>query len=213
MKGATLTPSEIMVLLGDHFVEPAGMLGYKEEVLTSGTKVFTAKLARPLLATALFANREAGALRLELEQRKAMFGLMSKEVVAVHRGPSPAPWPEGTLERTLATMAASGGPVDVREMVTRLIGQDRTDPSGWVIGTVKAGLAGRGLLGVEERKALLVFTTAKFILPEGTRALAASAPVDRLKEHQVRWQREQPRLWAATEKAIRAAIVFRTESD
>ncbi len=52
-----LTPSEIVVLLGDRFVEPAGMLGYREEVLTSGVKVTTEKLARPVLEAALLANR------------------------------------------------------------------------------------------------------------------------------------------------------------
>lgn len=208
---AVLTPSEIMVLRGDRFAEPAGMLGYREEVLTSGIKVSTEKLARPLLMAALFANREAGALRLEVQQRKAMFGLVSREVAVAHPGPSPAPWPEGTLERTLAAMA-SGGPVEVYDMVMRLIGQDRRDPSGWVIGMVKAGLAGRGLLEVEEKKTLLVFTSAKFLLPEGTRALAESAPVERLQGHLERWQREQPQLWAAMEKGVRSAITFRTES-
>jgi hypothetical protein len=207
-----LTPSEVVVLLGDRFVEAAGMLGYKEEVLTSGVKVNTEKLARPVLQAALLANQERGAFRLELERRKAMFGLLSREVVVARPGAASAPWPEGSLEGTLAGLAGSG-PVDVYEMVTRLLGKDRDDPSGTVIGMVKAGLAGRGLLEVEEKKALMVFTTASFALPPGTRALAEAAPVGRVKESLESFQREHPQLQAALEKAIRSAITFRTKSN
>jgi hypothetical protein len=70
------TPSERVFLFGDRFARPAGMLGYGEVVLTSGAKVSADDLAVHTIAAAYLACEQAGAVRLEPRQGKAMFGLM-----------------------------------------------------------------------------------------------------------------------------------------
>ena len=209
-QAASFTPSELVVLFGDRFAEPAGMLGWKEEVMTSGTKVSSDKLAVQALAAALLAAEQAGSVALEPRSRKAMFGLVTKQALHVVPAGGSSSWPAGTLEAAVVSEAQKQP--TVQDLFTAVIGAESQSAANRVIAMVKAGLAARDLLEVEEKKVLKVFTTAKFTLPAATRAAAERAPLEPVRDLLGRFQQQRPDVWKTVEKDIRAALVWMTES-
>ena len=93
-----VTPSERVLLFGDRFAKPAGVLGHGEVVLSSGAKVSADDLAVQAIAAAYLACEQAGAARLETRQGKAMFGLLKTQALHLAPGQKRVGWPEGSLE-------------------------------------------------------------------------------------------------------------------
>ncbi|HEX8697014.1 MAG TPA: hypothetical protein VF746_31640 [Longimicrobium sp.] len=207
---ATFTPSELVVLFGDRFAEEGGMLTAKEEVLTSGKKVSAEKLAHAAMAAALLAAEQSGAVRLEVRRTKALFGLMKGEKLHVVPGPRPSAWPAGTVEAAIAESAPSGP--EASDLFGALIGAKTANASQRFVSVVKAGLAGRGLLGTEQKKTLMVFTTMHFTLPDATRAAAGRASTDPVRDLLRSAEQGRPHEWSLMMKAIRAAITWMTET-
>lgn len=207
---AAFTPSELVVLFGDRFAPEAGMFASKEEVMTSGAKVHAQKLMEAAVSAALLAVHGSGAARLEERTGTRLFGLMKKETLHLVRGSAPSPFAAESLEGML--VAWSDGAPEVWEALTRWIGQDSMDPSTRMLGLIKAGLAARGLLAVEERKALGVFTVSSFSLPDATRAAASAAPLDPVHDLLRQAERREPAIWKAVRRAVDSARVRMTES-
>lgn len=206
----TFAPSELVVLFGDRFTPEAGMLASKEEVLTSGVKVNAEKLYNAALQAAVWAVHRSGAATLELRQGKALFGLVKTQKLHVVRGPGAAGFPPYSLESRVVEAAESGP--EVQKLLEAYIGGEVTDPPARVLGTIKAGMAERGLLGREERKAMMVFTTVAFTLPESTRAAAEREGVDAVQALLREAEQREPALFKEVQKDIDGARVVMTES-
>ncbi len=206
----SFAPSELVVLFGDRFAEEGGMLTTKEEVLTSGTKVSAEKLGMAAALAALYASHARGTARLSLDTTKAMFGLTTKQVPMLAGSGAAGAWPAGSIEDALAAVPA---PTKLEDVVAHVIAAKTQNPWQRLVLVIKAGLAGRGLLEVEEGRVLKVIRTSKFTLPDSTRDAAGRMELDAVRETLDRFPRENPELARAVEKAVRAAAVWMTESN
>ena len=205
----SFAPSELVVLFGDRFVPVAGLLGYKEEVLTSGTKVATDKLMNAAVGAALWAVHRSGAATLEIRQGKALFGLVKTQKLHVSRGNGPAEFPAHSLEAYIVEAAAAGP--EVQKLLESYIGNEVSDPAGHTLGRIKAGMAERGVLEMEKRTSMKVFTTSHFVLPASTRAAAEGATLDPVHAL-LRGAEREPGLGKMVQGAIDGARVMMTES-
>src|SRR3954452_20348415 len=98
----SLTPSEEALFYADQLVPRGSMLKGKEDALLVEGSVALNPLADLLFSVAILALEKAGTVRLEHVQKKALFGLMKKQVVEAHRAGAQAPFPAGTLEEVLS---------------------------------------------------------------------------------------------------------------
>jgi hypothetical protein len=207
----TFTPSELVVLFGEKFADEGGMLAAREEALVSRMKVSAEKLAHAALAAALLGNEQAGAVRLEHRKGKAMFGLMNTEKLHVVLGDYEPAWPDGTIEATVALLA-HGGPT-IAELFQSAIGSESHNPGQQVCAMVKAGLAGRDLMDVAERKMLGLITVPQFILRDQVRRMAMAESPEPVQAMLRRAEKERPQVWEQLTREIRAAMTWMTKSD
>ncbi len=143
-----ITPSGVVYLFGEQFVEPARMTG--ETLLASGVKVKARELAEMLYGVALLSLDAEGCARLDLAERKRFLGLGQAQVVAVTPLGKPAP---GGLEAAiLASLSPDPAKNGVADLLHRQIGRDMADPWAHVTALVKSDLAARGFL-LETREA------------------------------------------------------------
>lgn len=205
----TFAPSELVVLFGDRFTPEAGMLASKEEVLTSGAKVNSQKLMNAAVGAAVWAAHRAGAARLELRQGKALFGLVKTQKLHVVSGTGASPFPAHSLESAIVEGAQSGP--ELQKLLQAWIGAEVMDVPGRALGKIKEGMAERGLLGREQRKTMMVFTTAGYTLPDASRAAAERASLDAVQSL-LRDAEREPELAKAVQKDIDAARVMMTEN-
>ena len=203
------SPSELVVLFGDQLVPEASMLSSKEEVLTSGVRVNSQSLMEKAMHAAVWTLQRAGAVRLEIRQGKALFGLIRTRKLHLVRGTASASYPGGSLEAHLVEAAGMEDELDAA--LAGFIGQDSNDPPARALGLMKRGLSGRGLLEVEEKKTLMVFTTVGYVLPASTRELASRHSVVPIKQLLAEVEQREPELFKAVDKAIDSARVKMTE--
>ncbi len=206
---AAFAPSELVVLFGDRFAPEAGMLALREEVMTSGAKVHAQKLMDAALTVALLAVHRSGAARLEERESKALFGLVTRRKLHLVRGAAQSPFPAHSVESALVD--ASAGAPEAWSALATWIAVESGNPAGRAIGLVKAGLAERGLLEAEERKALGVFTVSSYALPAATRELASARPLEPVHDLLRQAEQGEPELWKAARKAVDQARAFMTE--
>ncbi|HSU13852.1 hypothetical protein [Longimicrobium sp.] len=205
-----ITPSERVLLFGDRFSKPAGMLGYGEVVLSSGNKVDAEGLATSLMAAAFLANEQAGAIRLELRPGKAMFGLMKTEHLHAVPGQRQVGWPEGSLERVISISVQNAPKVD--DLVSGILQQRSQSPAQTICSRVKAGLAARGVLAAEEKKTLKIFTSVTYSLPDHARRAAEQGGTAHVEQMLNATQHQRPQIWAQLTRNIKSAITAMTES-
>lgn len=205
----TFAPSELVVLFGDRFTPEAGMLASKEEVLTSGVKVNAEKLMSAAVAAAVWAAHRAGAVRLEMRQGKALFGLVKTQKLHVAPGAGTSPFPAHTLESAIVRGAQSAP--QLQAMLQGWIGAEVMDVPARVLGMIKDGMAERGLLDREQRKTMMVFTTTGYTLPDTSRAAAERASLDAVQSL-LRDAEREPELAKAVQKDIDGARVMMTEN-
>jgi hypothetical protein len=206
-----LTPSERVLIFGDRFSTPAGMLGYSEVVLSSGSKVDADRLAQNLFAAAFLANEQAGAIGLELRQGKAMFGLMKTEKLHAIPGHKQVRWPQGSLEAVIAASVQRHPEVD--DLVGGILGEKTNSPAQSLCARAKAALAARGVLHAEEKKTLKVFTSITYSLPGHARAAAEQTGAGHVEQMLRACQQQRPQLWAALVRDIKAGITWATASN
>jgi hypothetical protein len=203
------SPSELVVLFGDQFVPEASMLSSKEEVLTSGVRVNSQTLMERAMHAAVWTLQRAGAIRLEIRQGKALFGLLKTQKLHLVPGTASASYPEESLEAHLVEEAAMENELDA--VLAAFIGQESRDPAARALGLMKRGLSGRDLLEVEEKKTMMVFTTVGYVLPASTRELASRHSVQPIKQLLAEVEQKEPELFKAVDKAIDSARVKMTE--
>jgi hypothetical protein len=208
---ATLTPSEVVVLHGERFAGEGGLLRANEVLLLSGAKVRADQLAEAALAALILANEQAGHLRLALEKKKVFFGLFKREALMAYPA-TPAAWPARSAEWAIS-QSVQERPKEVDELLSQFIGERTSNGAGQALAQVKAGMAARGVLEVEEKKVLKVFTTSTFVASDTTRAMAAAARPDAVKELLGACERQRPEVWKALMADVRGAIDRMTETD
>jgi hypothetical protein len=205
------TPSELVVLHGEKFAEEGGMLTAKEEALVSRIKVSAEKLAHAALAAAVLANEQAGVVRLEARKGSALFGLMKTDKLHVVAADQLPDWPDGSLEYSVAMFAHSGP--TLQDLVQTVIGNKSHNPGQTICSIVKAGLAGRDLMDVAERKMLGLITVPHFVLRDDVRQAAMAESPARVQALLRATEQGRPQLWEQMIKEIRAAMVWMTDSN
>jgi len=207
-----LTPSERVLLFGDRFARPAGMLGHGEVVLSSGTKVGADDLAKAVIAAAYLACEQAGAIRFEERQGKAMFGLMKTNALHVVPGERAGMrWPGGSLESWIVEGAQQQPKVN--EFTQRLLcASQEYSPSQEMFGRLKQVLAERGVLHADTKTTLKVFTSVSYILPDFARAAAEQGGTQHVQVMLDGTRQQRPRLWTDLIAAIERAINWMTAS-
>ena len=170
-----LTPSDLVVLRRRHWSkeELNGVVRVQIENLPH-------EVIKAALASAVLANEEAGALRLEMSQEKFFFGLFASTTLRVVRTGNDAQWPTGSLESRL------GGIGSVSDIIHRWLGADSREP--WVSAgqrIMKRMTDIRVLDREVVRKKVLKFftvTSKHYVQPERTLAMFTRRPVRRLLE-------------------------------
>jgi hypothetical protein len=208
--GAALTPSECVLLYGDRFAKPAGMLGDKEVVLTSGTKVDADDLALHAIAAAFLACEQAGSIRFEHREGKALFGLMKTKSFHVLPTGSRTGWAPGSLEEWVEK-GAHDSP-KVVDLAKGLINTEPVrSPALAMFNRLKAGLANRGLLNVESKTTLKVFTTVNYSATDATNA-AERGGAEAAKRLLASAKDGRPDLWKELSREVQGAINWMTQS-
>lgn len=206
----TFAPSELVILFGDRFAPEAGLLGSKEEILTSGVKVSSEKLMIAAIKAALYSVHRSGAAKLQVRAGKALFGLMNTQKLFLLRGPRTASIPAGSLEAYLLEQAVLE--TEVESVLKTFIGEEVSNPAQRVLGLMKRGLSERGMLEAEMKKSLLVFATIDYVLPAATRMAAEAESIEAVLQLLRDFEQREPELDKAAQKAIDGARVAMTES-
>jgi hypothetical protein len=207
-----LAPSELVLLRGEQFARKV-LLG-NVQLLHSDESVSITQLGEAILTAAFLACHEAGSVRLEVQQKKALFGLRSVDRLYASPGDPAVAWPASSLEQTIGELArhyAQDDNHDVRNLVYRWLAQDSVNPWQAAIERIKAGLAERGLLDRFDEKRLKIFTVTRYELPPATGSLAAAQPLEPVRRLLDGCAKDRPAIWKLLTKEIKAAISARTE--
>jgi len=205
------TPSERVFLFGDRFAKPAGMLGHGEVVLSSGAKVGADELAVNAIAAAYLACEQAGAVRLEIRQGKAMFGLVTTRNLHVAAGHKQVSWPEGSLESWV--VQGAGREPKVSDLTQGLLCSGKENsPAQAMFERLKAALAARGILHADQKTTLKVFTSVTYSLPDHARAAAEQGGTQHVQALLDACRQQRPELWQELSDDIKAAINTMTAS-
>jgi hypothetical protein len=207
---AAFAPSELVILFGDRFAPEAGLLGSKEEILTSGVKVSSEKLMNAAIKAALYAVHRSGAARLQLRAGKALFGLMNTQKVFLLQGSGSASFPAGSLEAYLLESAVLE--TEVESVLKTFIGEESSNPPQRALGLMKRGMSERGMLEAEMKKSMIFFATIDYVLPAATRMAAEAEPLEPVQQLLREFEQREPELDKAVQKEIDGARVQMTES-
>jgi hypothetical protein len=216
----TLAPSEVIVLHGAAFAEPKRGLSLHDvdfELVQEGKKVSARQLGQTVLAAALIANEQVGVVRLEVREKKALFGLRKVNALYVEPGTAGSSWPANSIEaqiRPLAEATKPGKPKEVKDVVVDLLRQDTSNPWHSTAVLVKEGMGARDLLESAQRKTMKIFSVAYWKLPEDSKLVEQTeSDVAAVKAMLADYQQSQPEKWKLLVSQIESAIAFRTESD
>jgi len=208
-----LAPSELVLLHGEHFASKA-LLG-NVQLLHCEESVSAARLGEAILAASFLACDEAGSIRLEARQKKAMLGLRKVDRLYAAPGDRDVAWPAASLEEALGQLAERYDEDDsheVRNLVYGWLAQDSGSPWQETIERIKAGLAERGLLDRIDEKRLKILTVTRYELPPATGVLAAEQGWELVRQLLDRCQRERSAVWKLLVGELKSAIGARTES-
>ncbi len=209
-----LTPSEHVYLNGEKFAPKAGIFG-KTHLMHVDFDANVTQLVQAIFSAAFLTLEQQGTLRLEIRPKKVLFGLAStKGLYADSVGPMAA-WPAQTIESALPglayQLASSKGQNEVYNMIYAWLGQDSSSPFEDVLTRVKNGMVARGLLGAHEERTLKIFTRTVFDLPEATRQLALTQPIQPVQQLFQWCQNSRPELWESLNSQIKKAVTAHQE--
>jgi hypothetical protein len=211
--GNPLTPSEVVFLNGELFAKKV-TLG-NVQLLHSDEKVSLSQLGQAILTAAILAGEQAGAFRLEVQERKAMLGLRKVQKLFAVLDNARQELPEYSLEATLSDLAVRLKPDDKNDISTIIYTWLRSDtfsPWGTALDYVKAGMEKRGMLEAEGVRRLKIFTETVYTLPERTARLIRGQSVEPVKAMLENCARTRPEVWKLLDSSIKKAISDRTES-
>jgi hypothetical protein len=211
---AYLTPSEQVYLNGEKFAPKGGVFN-TTQLIHMDYKVNEAPLAQALVAAAFLTLEQQGTLRLEIRQKKVMFGLASSKALYADPVGQMAAWPAYTLESALPgwayQLAGDKGQNEVHSILYAWLTQDVGAPFEEVFNRIKYGLAARGLLETRQETHLKIFKSTAYVLPEGTRQLAVSQPLEPIQQLLGWCQQSRPEIYASLFDQIKKGISARQE--
>jgi hypothetical protein len=182
---AFLTPSELVYLNGEKFVAKAGIFN-ATRLMHMDYPVGAAPMAQAVIAAAFLTLEQQATLRLEIRQKKVLFGLASSKALYADAVGQMAAWPAYTIESALPglayQLAGNNAQNEVHSILYAWLGQDVGSPFEEVFNRIKAGLAARGLLETRQETHLKIFKSTVYVLPEGTRQLAAVQPLQPVQQ-------------------------------
>ena len=171
-----LTPSDLVLL--------QRMPRYEEELdgvvrVQVRAPVDSKDAIRSAVAVAMLANEAAGALRLEVDQKKVFFGLVTRATLWIHQAGRAAQWPPGSIEASLNEKICGeefqrigGAFASVSDTIYGWIGKPSPDPWARAMQRIMDSMVTRGLLdrvGVPKRVLkLYTVTLTHHVLPERT---------------------------------------------
>lgn len=205
----SFTPSELILLHGEKFAARS-RTERKTRLLHNGMLVNPVDLAQMAVASALLANEAAGVHRMEMREIRSLFGLRKRIALVSVRMSDKHPWPTDSLEDQLPGAENDRG-TEVQRLVAEWLRYDHVDPFNEVLDRVKAGLAARGLLEVEEERRMKVLVGRKYSLPEETRNLVEAQPVEPLHDLLERCKQERPEIWQALLAQVKKALAERQQ--
>jgi len=169
------------------------------------------------LATALLANEESGAIRLEVVPTYKFFGLWSVTTLVAARTGNVAKWPAGSLEANIYRVIPRPPAAELSETIYRWLGEDSCKPWELAVESVKNKMVARGLIqkAVErvQRKFLIftwVSTKTHYLLPERTQAVIERQPMESVERKLQTCQLMRPRLWNRLVNEIGKGVRRRT---
>lgn len=191
------TPSELILLNGDRFAPEVETGGH--QLLCSDGMVDGNYLAVMMVAGAILANEEMGALELDLRQKpKKLFSSSRGYDLFIKPIGQPPNWNGYTLESAVLFSAgqlfAVQGEHSVRNVVYTILLEDRKHPWQKVIEFVEWGLATSNWLMPVEGDAAKAFQTP-FICPEKVQELAFAQPLSPVKQMFATCKKSTPDLW------------------
>lgn len=210
-----LTPSELVLLNGEHFAKKVMMGNIK--LLHTDASVSFSQLGQAILAAAVLADESTGNLQLEVRQEKATFGLRKVKRLFANPTPHQVEWPQYSLEHQLPEIAErfknDEDSYQVSNLIYAWLRQDSSSPWQSTIEMVESGLAERGLLEKTEEKKLKILTVVNYSLPESTASLAKQYPFEPIKQLLKNCESYRQDIWDLLVKEIKRAIKDRTEQD
>jgi hypothetical protein len=209
-----LTPSEWVYLNGEKFASKSGVFN-KTRLVHADLSVSQAQLAQAALAAAFLTLEQQGTLRLDVRQKKVLFGLASsKALFADSTGPAAA-WPAQTLESALPglayQLAMDKNKNEIDTILYVWLGHDSGSPFEEVFDRIKWGLASRGLLETHQETHLKIFKSTVFTCPETTSQLAAAQPPQPVQQLLDQCQQTRPEVWKMLNDGIKRGITLRQE--
>jgi len=206
----SLIPSELVYFNAEKFASSKGVFN-KVNLLHTDVQVNKVELVQHLLAAAFLANEQAGLMRLELRQKKVLFGLGSKTALFADPTGKPPQWGGPCLETDLLQAAGRASNSEVDTLVVVWLGHDVSDPYQEVIGRLKAHLAERGLLDMQEERKLKIFVSRSYSLNSEARSFVAAQPLQPLTALLQNCQNFRPQVWQELLKQIKKAVDARQE--
>lgn len=210
LRASALIPSELVYFNAEKMVSSKGVFN-KTGLMHTDVQVNRVELAQHLLAAAFLANEQARLMRLELRQKKVLFGLGSKTALFADPTGQPPRWEGPCLEADLLAAAGRAANSEVGSIVSAWLGRDYSDPYDEVFSRVKMNLAGRGLLDMQEERKLKIFVSRSFSLPTEARAFISAQPLGPLTVLLQGCQSARPQVWQELVQQVKKAIDSRQE--
>jgi len=170
-----------------------------------------------MLVTAFVANENAGAIRLEVHDRKLFFGLRTLSELLVIPSESAVEWPAPSLEASIVPIAVQLSYLreyTVSKIVSQITHTSSAIRFKGVSKEVIKWLVTRGLLEWIEDKDFFVdnFGPQHISTPSSTLDLVSRAPVSRISEMVSDFERRQPDLWGRLFKEASSGVLQYAES-
>jgi hypothetical protein len=207
------TPSELVFFHGEAFANQV-LMG-NVELLHTDAKVSAAQLGQAMLMAAFLGMEQAGAIRPEVREKKALLGLRSVPVLYAELPDAPIAWPAPSLESEIARLVPITKSWKAQNRVSNLVygvlGEDSSAPWQSLCDLIKGYLAQRDLLTKVTERKLKVFTVTHYELPDSTAALILRHPAEPVQALLQACETLRPQLWKLLVGEFKLAIAQRTE--
>lgn len=201
------TPSELVLLHGEKFAEPAKWgRDFAVELLDGDVKVGADGLFKNLFAAAVLANEEAGAIRLVPRKVKAFLG--QRETLFAEPGDGAPAWPAPSLEAEIVALVR-GEPIKVEDLAHAVLRVDSPKAAVTVIEVIKEWLAERGLVTKEKTTRLRVLVAIRYRLADDAARPASEPAAAQWRERLEEMPRTRPDTWKLLVHGIEQALKTR----
>jgi hypothetical protein len=202
-----LSPSQITLLKGEHFVRRRGRVE-----LPSGLRVSSRELSQRLITVALLACASHEVLDLQVRPQRELFGVQIGSALFAEPRTQSVPWSESSLEAWLTHLAVQLQAEDrnrVRALVYLLLREHSPDPWRRVVAITQGGLAAMDIVQrVEERRAHSARRHRIQVYPAMADPVA-HLPTAHVEELLHTCRSAAPQIWYALRREVSQGIRYR----